>query len=872
MKEVHNRKKNRWLRPAIMAFIMPVMILLILYIIRGVFPFGEKIYVRMDFYHQYAPFVKEFCRRISDGGSLFYAWEMGLGTNYWAHFAYYLASPFNWLLVLIPDAYVIEAMNFTMVLRAGIAGSAMVCFLKEEHKENPIMAAFGTFYALSGYYLAYSCNIIWMDGFALFPLVALGVLRIAKGKSAKMYIISMLICIFSNFYLAVIIGMCSVIWFVMQLITGGQNELKHIAKAIVKFVASATLCVSMCAVILLPAAHALMNTPAGDSAFPEKTEFYFTIFQLFERMCMNTDAVLKGSDLPNIYASVLVLLLVPVYFINRRIGLKNKIVYGFALVFLLFGFSFNYLDYIWHGFHFPNSFPARQSFFYIFLVLVMGYEVFSKRKGMKKAVLPIVTGGLLILLAVAWIFLGKDDLYAGTHIYLCTMIFVLVYGLLLFAEKYMPMKLFMILFLVFCCAETGIHTLVSGMDSVVTRSAYMEDDTETELLLELIMPEEDAFYRIEEQDRRCVNDAAWDGYYGASYFSSTMPAGVKEWYDAFGFRNSSVSYSHDGATPLTTSLLGIRYVFACEDEYCPGNHFETMEYAVGEDHLFLYENKTALPLGYVVDSGLEERFLYDSLNPFMTQNQYATAVLNEDVILFDEVEQYKENNVYEWGLSAGVQDSMEDDLYEDAERVSISIPAGNNVFLYVTTYMEAVKIEIRNIETGETETVEYDDLKFKKILSVGVEDEDRIITVSSADPGVTELEFLSYKLNEDVLWKVYETLNAQPMEIVSFTETKLTGLIDVKEKGELLLSIPYDEGWKATVDGVEVEIYAWKNAFLALEAEEGEHEIQLIYCPRGFKGGLIISLVAFIIAIAGCSISFYTSHGKAGNTGKGKIK
>lgn len=850
MDEIHNQKVNRWPRPVIMAFIMPVMILLLLYIIRGVFPFGEKIYVRMDFYHQYAPFVKEFCRRILNGESLLYAWEMGLGTNYWAHFAYYLASPFNWLLVLIPDTFIIEAMNLTMILRAGIAGSAFVCFLKEEHKENPAMAPFGVFYALSGYYLAYSCNIIWMDGFALFPLVALGILRIVKGKSAKMYTVSMLICTFSNFYLAVIIGMCCVVWFLMQLIAGNRKSGKQVLKATGKFVMSTILCVAMCAVILLPVAYALMNTPAGDSTFPEKPELYFAFYELFERMCMNTDSVLKGSDLPNIYASVLVLLLLPFYFMNKRIRVKDKLVFGFVLLFLLAGFSLNYLDYIWHGLHFPNSFPARQSFFYIFLVLVMGYETFAKRKGMKKAVVPVATGGLLILLGVAWFFLGKDDLYAGTHIYLCTMVFVLLYGILLFLEKYMPAKLFMILFLVFCCLETGVHTLISGVDSVVSRNAYMEDDAETQNLLAGIMPESDTFYRIEEQDRRSVNDAAWDGYYGASYFSSTMPAGVKEWYDAFGLRNSSVSYSYDGATPLTTSLLGIKYVFACEEEFCPGNTFTESEKTVGNDSMFLYENNTVLPIGYMVDAELEDGFVYDDKNPFMTQNHYASAVLGREALLFEEVVQYKDSSIYEWIMGAGVQNSMDNTEFENKEHVRISIPAGSNVFLYVTTYMEAISVEIRNTETGETETIEYDDLKFKKILSIGVDDTDRIITISSADPSVTEIEFYSYEMDEDVLWELYRVLNAQPMEIITFSETELTGRVAVKESGQLLLSIPYDEGWSASVDGVETEILSWKDAFLALELDEGEHEIVLTYCPKGFKEGLMISIVAVLVTLA----------------------
>ncbi|MCK9350692.1 MAG: YfhO family protein, partial [Clostridiales bacterium] len=37
-----------------------------------------------------------------------------------------------------------------------------------------------------------------------------------------------------------------------------------------------------------------------------------------------------------------------------------------------FSFNLNILDYLWHGFHFPNQLPARQSFLFIFVLLTFG--------------------------------------------------------------------------------------------------------------------------------------------------------------------------------------------------------------------------------------------------------------------------------------------------------------------------------------------------------------------------------------------------------------------------------------------------------------------------------------------------------------------
>lgn len=847
MKEIHKKVVKRIAQPEVLAFIMPVVILGIVYIIRGVFPFGDNMYTRMDFYHQYAPFVKEFCRRIAEGDSLLYAWEFGLGTNYWAHFAYYLASPVNFLLVLLPDTWIIETMNITMVLRAGVASVAMVYFLKEEKEKNSFMSAFGVFYALCGYYLAYSCNIIWMDGFALFPLAALGVMRIAKGKSAKLYTITMLICTFSNFYMAVIMGMCLCVWLCVCLLCEEKGSVKQGLFAIGKFAGSTILYVAMCAVVLLPVAAALMNTPAGGSEFPEKTEFYFAFYELFQRMCMNADTVLKGSDLPNIYSSVLMFVLLPVFFLNKKISGKKKLVYGAVLFFMLASFELNTLDYIWHGLHFPNSFPARQSFFYVFLVLTAGYDAFEKRNEISRLVLPVNLLVMGALFALSWCFVGGDVEVTNLAIYLCSIGFVIMYSVVLFAERYIPVKVFVFSLVVLMFMESGVNTAVSGLDSVVLRDAYMEADEETQALLAEIMPGENEFYRMEEQDRKTVNDAGWDGYYGASYFSSTMPDGIREWYDAFGLRTSSVSHSYAGATPLVTSLLGVRYVFDSDGDLCPGNMFTEEDRTKGEDTMFLYENETVLPLGYMMDKDVEEAFVYNYRNPFVTQNNFASAVLGDTVVLFEPVEQLPVVDFKDFDLTAGVEGSLDESIKKDS--VLVEVPAGENVFLYVTTYMESIEVEATNMDTDEVTRIEYDDLKFKRILAMGVEDYNRVLRISSTDADVANVSFYSYRMDERVLLDIYRKLNQVPMEVVTFSDTKIVGRVCTEKDGVLLLSVPYDKGWHVTIDGVKADTYAWEGAFLAVELEEGNHEIQFQYCPVGFKIGLLISASGFFAGI-----------------------
>ena len=76
--------------PYIVAFGLPFLICVIICIGNGVYPFGDNCILHIDMYHQYCPFFSELWSKIRDGGSLYYSWDIGMGTNFMAIFGYYL--------------------------------------------------------------------------------------------------------------------------------------------------------------------------------------------------------------------------------------------------------------------------------------------------------------------------------------------------------------------------------------------------------------------------------------------------------------------------------------------------------------------------------------------------------------------------------------------------------------------------------------------------------------------------------------------------------------------------------------------------------------------------------------------------------------
>ena len=85
--------------PLLAAFCIPLLITLIICVNREIYPFGDQCMLHIDMYHQYCPFFTELMEKLKTGGSPFYSWNIGLGADFVSLYAYYLASPLNWLLI-----------------------------------------------------------------------------------------------------------------------------------------------------------------------------------------------------------------------------------------------------------------------------------------------------------------------------------------------------------------------------------------------------------------------------------------------------------------------------------------------------------------------------------------------------------------------------------------------------------------------------------------------------------------------------------------------------------------------------------------------------------------------------------------------------
>lgn len=865
-------KKNKML---IFAFLIPTAVMLVLFVIRGIYPFGDRSFLFADMYHQYMPFFSELLHKVRGGESLNFSFNVGIGSNFLALFVYYLASPFHILSLLVPERFLVEFLSYLIVVKIGLAGLTFYIYLQEHfrlsgchggeeaakgtHPASGGKAAEGTcpalgggqeegadpapggrlsegvrpasggrlaavlfscFYALSGFMAAYNYNIMWVDCVVLLPLILLGLERLVKEGRCGLYCVTLALSIYTNYYISIMICIFLVLYFLFLVVTEPKQPRGIWKRGIPgKFALYSLLAGGMAAVLLIPEVCAILQTDFGDMDFPKKVESYFSVLDMLARHCMCVYTERGLDHWPNIYCGSAVLMLIPMYLMNRKISVREKFCRMALAGFLLLSFSTNLLNFIWHGLNYPDSLPARQSFLYIFLILVMCFDAWRHvRETEEQSILYgyLCAAGFILFCEK---FVEHEDFELGVK--LLTLVFVSLYAVLLYLYRTRKdrntLKAVAVVAAAAVIAECGVNTFVTSVGTV-SRSAYLGQQEDYRGLYEAAREREAGFYRLEKFTRKTKNDGTLTGYPTASVFSSTMNSQVMDLYKRLGMRHSKVYYGFDGATALTSALLNVHYMFGESEKY--ENALYTLLDKSGD--IFLYQCNASLPFGYVAPVGFD-------LDPdeakkgFRLQNQMAEELGAEGKLF------------------------RREDSEVSGDDVKFTAREGG--FYYaVLTASGTGKVDYIGGSTGEEA---FKDLKNGSILYLGYLERDQTVTLTNGDdedatPGI---EADVYSMDREVLGQVLERLSAQHMENVEWESDRIAADLVLEQPGRVICSIPYEDGWTVRINGEKTEGVLFGGCLMAFDLEAGEYSFEMEYVPAGAWAGIAVSAVSILAFI-----------------------
>lgn len=857
----------------IFAFFLPAALLLIAYFCFGVYPFGDESALVLDLNGQYVYYYEHLRDIIRGQASPFISWSRNLSGEFMGIFAYYLASPFIIIPLLLPRSIITEAVLIMQLCKVGTA-SVTFCFYLRHSKRLPKKTAFlfSVMYSLMSYMIVQLMNPMWLDGLIYLPLIVFGLERlIDKGKMLN-FVIPLALMFAANFYIGWMIAFSCILYFLYYIIAGRNEKfrIKHFFTSGLKFAAGGILAAVCAAVVLLPLVNSLQlgKFEFTDPKFEWETQFDFIDF--FRNLLPNMYDTCRPEGSPSVYCGVLALVLLPMYFMNSRIRTKNKIGVGFLMLAIVLSMYVSNIDIAWHGFQKPNWLPYRYCFTFCFVMLCAAADCFKNIKGITfKAI-----GGTAALLIAYVLYIDKQHLEnAGviTAIWF-SILFIAAYGFVLYRMRKNRRLTsgVMACLCVLLSAEMFASTLYTlyAIDDDVNYSkrnpykSYISIGRET---VKDIKEYDDGIYRIESDYHRTVNDALALGSYGISHSSSTLNAKPIQFLRRLGFSYGGHYIKYRGATYVTDALFGIKYVMeraeikTDEDgntvmpDIPESTHYDGLVLTKTNDknQICVYENPYALPIGYMIDSGAENCSFTGTEYPFENQNKMLSSMLGTHKDFFRRIgiDEIKSENAKAGVYGSHARYTTITEGENSQVEFYITAPNSNMLYMYLPSKYER-KV---NLWLNKDFLEYYFEGGNMTILPLGRFDEGeqlQLITTIANDKNEVlfqDEEFVY--LDEELFKDAVNTLKQHPLEITDFKEDHIKGTITADTDGIMFTSITNEPGWKVWVDGVETEITELYNALIGVKLTAGTHSIEMKFTPPGFYTGLLLTVLGICTVI-----------------------
>ena len=822
----------------LLVFIFSSFIIGYSYYSNEVVPFGKYSLLCVDFYHQYGPMTYEYVHRLLGNGSIVYSFYQGLGLPIFRNFLNYLSSPVNLLLLFFNKSNHLSGLSLVIGFKAVL--SAMTCsiYLNKKLKSNSLLLVpICLLYAFSAYYRAYYWNLMWIDGMIMLPLVTLGIESIVKENKWKLYTFSLFIMLIANYFIAYMICIYSVLYFIIYLIY--KTELKDLKKKNIKklfnkilmFGTASLLAGGLSAFLMIPMASSMASISATGGTIPTSQYYNFEFINFIKAHFSCINSVIFKSDAittPNVSAGIIVLFLSLSYLLNTNISKKNKICY-LLLYFIFVAIIFvPQLDFIIQAFHVPNDLPYRYSFIYTFIMIILSsYAVLNLDK---ESLIKVLC---LFVFCVGAIIITIKDTYAlaSKEALLINIIIIFLYVFFLLLGKYFKTYRNIFFFaLILVTTIDCIESLNYGLQISQVADNFYNSTKEIDEKIDTIKNYDDSlFYRIDNPNNHTLNDSAKSFYYGVTTFSSMAYQNMAELQRYLGNQGNNInSYMYVDQTPIYDMMFNVKYMIGSRidkqrySEIKANSNITKFNYSVG---LAFGVNKDVLNWEYTNNSPVYVQ------NDFVEKATHIDNVFNPLTLVDQEELQNDTLKVVKYTYLNPNEISY---IYWNSSSISF-IKIGNDLYARDDYYSNCNYL-------GAYNYYNYDDEHI-----IGFSSEEEYIEIMIGYNYYNDGLFHPYYLDSDKFEQVYNKLKNSSMTLTSFEEDTISGQIYLEEDSTIYTSIPYDEGWNVYVNDLKVDTYSLGNSLLAFDAKKGLNKIEFKYRIPKMKIGLIISTISLAI-------------------------
>ncbi len=779
------------------SFFIPFFLILFVFFLNGNHIYDYFISDNREQYFYLFPYLKKI---LTGSESLFYSFGRGLGGSMYATFFYYLASPFNLLVLIGKEASL--WLPFLSLLKISLSGLTMYYYLDHTYKkEKAINLLFALSYAFMSYNIIYNFHMMWLDPVYLTPLIAYGFDKIIHGESSTLYIFTFSFCIITNFYISYMVAIFLGLYFLYRMVT--REDRKGTFKITLRFLFSSLCAVLISAFVLLPVFQELRNSYRDNSFmhYIKEQNLFDILMEIASIKCDTKNAYI----VPHFATTMLITSTLFSYFLFQR-DQNKKWDLLFVTIFLL-SFMFPSIVKIWHGFDTPAFFFHRWSFLLSFFLILLARKHFSLAQEIARKE--------IFFSSILYSFLLILGLHFGSYHEFPTFFFIsnlyFFFSYLMFHIIKIPKKTFflILLFLLEIFTITKI--------SLITNRNYKEPGNNNDLIknVELVKELDDldsSFYRIGGNGIYSPNELQNMENASFQYFLSCNEKNNFLFLLKSGYKVAANEVHANLSMWPMNAILGMKYMYSKKEL---SSLFKIKEFSWNERDIFVYEDPYALPIGFQIENKKVE---IDDTNLFTYQNSFFKFLFGKSLYYPLEVEATSDGIL--------VQNKGKD--------------------IYFKRKVECTNEEYkRKKENGEESEYCYD---VQRINS-----EEMGTTLKIIDD-ITLIDFYSL---DDETEEILKNYLSKSITSVDIKKNKMIFKIDAKEDGMLFLSVPYNENFQFYVDGIKVKKEAlFEETFLGVFLLKGEHQVEVIYELEVLKPAIFISILGLFLTF------FYLKVGK----------
>ena len=864
------KNKPRLFYP-ILSFFLSIIIWILFLAVYNTLGHGNYTIIRGDLYAQYIDFISMFLRVLKGEESLWYSFSIYLGSGTILTHAYYCFTPFNLLYLL--DFISIPAMTTVIIgLKFALAASTFTVFANKVLKQNGFsVCMFALFYAFNSFSISFYFNMIWLDALYMLPILVWLLFELVDNGRYLMLTFCWLYLFITNFYMAYTLGIFGLLVFFALLILRTEHFDRSVFRRYltgsIRFAASVLLAAGLSAAILLPSAIYILSHLATDNF--EFNELKCSLFDIINAMFIGTMPH-QDNTTPLLYCGIPTLLLLPFYFTCKRFSLKERLLSASLLLFFILGTIYLPLFIALHAFDYPNWYSFRFTYIMAFINCALCCRLLVSSGSISQKCLFFYASGLILFYSFMMRFwpLSADsvDVTSGPLEFAVNIIFLVFRGCYfsrISKRKNSEKKhiFYISIGLVFLIAEIVLNSWICMKHTArkpLSESEFNQWYYSEKAVIDQIKAEDNGFYRISSVNERSNNAPSLFGYAGFNTFSTSDVFDLRNALHHLGICTVNRAIEEIGYTPITYMLLGRKYTITLSP-YSAETKTVTKETYIPAT---IQKEDYALPLGFMVSNNINS--YVPGNNPFNNQEELLRCMTGQEWSFFeplsiDRLEQ--------------VQRNMRLDQIGDRyafTRKTFLIPTAFYLFSYKQPYGKTL-YGCFSYETPEARSssaviiADHQGLSDDMVLSYGCihsginlpeqypQDYTSIGVYFTNPSQVSEycdgMYFALYDNKQ--LPKIYNDLNQYSWNITSGTGTLIKGnVVATESRSTLFTTIPYENGWSATVDGMPTPLSATlENAFLSLELTPGPHDIELRYTAPGSHSGKWISIASLFLLL-----------------------